>query len=70
MKLELLSIILSNALLMLSAVWRISGKLTTMTEEIKHTNEKLDIHKNGIDLRLASLEERVKDLEKDRWRKD
>lgn len=69
MKLELISIIVSNAILMLSAVWRISGKLTQIVQEVKYLNEKIEIHKDTVDLRLANLETRVGELERNNWKR-
>lgn len=68
MKMEMIGIILSNAVLLITAVWRISYQLSKMTSEITHMNEKMQINNSAIHLRLASLEERVTALERNKWK--
>lgn len=64
MKLELFSIIISNFVLVIGAVWRVSVMLSKIESRLGHVEDKLGIF-NGESLRrLAELESRVIYLER------
>jgi hypothetical protein len=64
MKIELLSIIISNLVLVIGAVWRMGLLLSKIEARLAHVEDKLGIF-NGESLRrLSDLESRVLYLER------
>jgi hypothetical protein len=64
MKLDLISIIITNLVLVVGAVWRMSFLLSKIEARLGHVEEKLGIF-NGESLRrLAELEARILYLER------
>jgi len=69
MHVEAVGIILTNIVLVIAAVWRMSAQLSKIETQLSHVNEKLKDHKEGADafnIRLNALEARILKLEQAR----
>lgn len=64
MKFELISIIISNLILVVGAVWRMGIMLSKIEARLAHVEDKLGIFNNESLRRLAELEARVLYLER------
>lgn len=64
MKIELISIIISNLILVAGAVWRVGFMLSKIESRLGHVEEKLGIFNTESLRRLSDLESRVIYLER------
>lgn len=64
MKLELISIILTNLILVIGAVWRMGFMLSKIEARLAHVEEKLGIFNGETLRRLSEIESRVLYLER------
>lgn len=64
MKIELLSIMITNLVIAVGAVWRMGFLLSKIESRLGHVEEKLGIFNNESLRRLADLESRVIYLER------
>lgn len=63
MQVETLGIVISNAILVVGAVWRVSASLTKIEAQLLHVNEKLNIQNEAAQGRFSTLESRLLNLE-------
>lgn len=61
---QVIGLFLSNLVILIAAVWRVSFMLGRIDTSLNHMNEKLSLHQAATALRLTSLEERVTYLER------
>lgn len=64
MKIELISIIITNLVLVVGAVWRVGALLSKIEARLGHVEEKLGIFNNESLRRISDLESRVIYLER------
>ena len=62
--LAILTIIISNAILVLGLVWKASRWVSRIETQLVHVNEKLNSHADSTKVRLDNLEVRVLNLER------
>lgn len=60
---QVIGLIVSNIVLVLAAVWRLSGSLAKIESQVASVNDKLTLHITHITERLSSVEARVQSLE-------
>lgn len=60
----ILTIIISNAILVLALVWKASRWVTRIETQLVHVNEKLTSHVDTLKIRLDGLEVRILNLER------
>lgn len=61
---NIVSIVLTNGVLLLVGVWRFSGWFARIEVQLSHLNEKLNTHADTTTTRLNSLEARVLNIER------
>lgn len=61
---QIIAIIASNAVLVISAVWRLSASLQKVETQLVGVNDKMDITNKHNDLRVTMLEDRLNNFEK------
>jgi hypothetical protein len=64
MQSETIGIILTNLIVIIGAVWRMSASLSKIETQLSHLNEKMGLHQTNINQRVIALEERVTYLER------
>lgn len=60
---QIIAIIASNAVLMVSAVWRLSASLQKVETQLVGVNDKMDMTNKHNDLRLSNVEKVNADLQ-------
>ncbi len=61
---ETIGMIITNLIVIVGAVWRMSAALSKIETQLSHLNEKMGLHQTNISQRVISLEERVTYLER------
>ena len=61
---QIIAIIASNAVLVVSAVWRLSASLQKVETQLVGVNDKMDITNKHNDMRVTMLEDRLNNIER------
>lgn len=61
---QIIAIIASNAVLVISAVWRLSASLQKVETQLVGVNDKMDLSNKHNDMRLTMLEDRQNTFDK------
>ncbi len=64
MTIEAVGIITSNVVLVLGAVWRMSALLSKIETQLKHVDDRLNLHAESVKSRMDSFEVRLLNLER------